>query len=130
MIDFDPHTDQSVTCDIARDWPIEPESIDFVYASHVLEHLYHQDRDLVIMSIYDCLRPEGLLFARVPHWSLDPGNRLGALRALWPEWHDRLTHRRNPTLPHFDMISTGVLRRGQNGSAPGDHIGSSSASAP
>ena len=68
-IDFDRHTDQSFVCDFTQQWPVERASVDFAYASHVLEHLYHQDRDRLIMNIHDSLRPGGMLFVRVPHWS-------------------------------------------------------------
>lgn len=108
-IDFDRQTDQSHVCDFTKQWPIEPATADFVYASHVLEHLYHQDRDRLIMNIHDSLRPGGLLFVRVPHWSSIQGTGWEHYTLYGLNGLTSLTHGRNPMLPQFDMISTGVF---------------------
>lgn len=47
-------------------WPLEPGSVDLVIATHVLEHL-----DLIpaVERIHECLKPGGMAWIRVPHWS-------------------------------------------------------------
>ena len=108
-IDFDRHTDQSFVCDFTQQWPVERASVDFVYASHVLEHLYHQDRDRLIMNIHDSLRPGGVLFVRVPHWSSIQGTGWEHYTLFGLNGLTSLTHGRNPMLPQFDMISAGTF---------------------
>jgi SAM-dependent methyltransferase len=60
--------DVDVVCDLnSKDWPFENESIDEIYAFHVLEHL---DDTLNFMNeVHRILRNYGTINIRVPHFS-------------------------------------------------------------
>ncbi|WP_159107329.1 methyltransferase domain-containing protein [Azospirillum sp. B506] len=107
-VDFDHTTSQTIVCDFVHEWPFKDEEFDFIYASHVIEHLYAQDRDRVINSIFRSLKREGLLFIRVPHQSSIQGtgwehHTLYGLNAFYS-----LTHGKNPYLPMMELISIGA----------------------
>jgi SAM-dependent methyltransferase len=107
-LDFEPEAGAEVTVDLATSWPFGEGEFDLVYMSHVLEHLYPQDRDTVIRSVYRSMRPEALLFIRVPHrssfnstgWEHHTSYGLAELVSL--------CHGHNPTLPMFRTIAVGV----------------------
>jgi predicted SAM-dependent methyltransferase len=107
-VDFDPATGADCLLDVATTWPFGEESFDLIYLSHVLEHFYAHDRDVVIRSIYRSLKPEGLVFIRVPHRS--------SMQATGWEHHSQyglhgatsLSHGKSPALPFFRAVSAGV----------------------
>ena len=107
-LDFDQSANPDILCDLTQELDIEAETIDFVYMSHVVEHFYPKDRDLLIERIFRCMKKGALLFIRVPHWS--------SLQATGWEHHTfygtngvtSLTHGRNPNLPRMELISAGV----------------------
>lgn len=107
-VDFDSATDQTVVCDFTRDWPFSDEQFDFIYASHVIEHLYPQDRDRVIMSIFRSLKRGGLLFIRVPHQSSIQGTGWEHYTLYGLNGFYSLTHGRNPYLPKMELVSVGA----------------------
>ena len=107
-IDFDATTEQSIVCDFTNEWPFDSNEFDFIYASHVIEHLYPQDRDRLIMNIYNSLKTEGLLFVRVPHWSSIQGTGWEHYTLYGTNGLTSLCHGQNPYLPQMDMIATGV----------------------
>ena len=118
-VDFDPVAEPDHSVDVTRSWPFEPESFDFVYMSHVVEHLYPQDRDALIRNVYESLRPEGFVFIRVPHKS--------SIQGVGWEHHSlyglnsaaSLSHGRNPLLPMFRSVSVGVATTTEFGEARG-----------
>jgi len=107
-LDFDNSSKPTIAVDFTREWPFGSNEFDLVYASHVIEHLYPRDRDVLVMRIFDSLRPGGILFMRVPHKS--------SFQAVGWEHHTyygtngvtSLTHGQNPYLPQFDLVSVGV----------------------
>lgn len=107
-VDFSSEADYKI--DVVRDWPFTNESFDLVYASHVIEHFYPRDRDLVVNRIWRVLRPGGLFFFRVPHKS--------SIQATGWEHHTvyglnaamSLCHGANPALPKFEAVSFGASR--------------------
>jgi len=107
-VDFDAQTEQTVICDFTKEWPFENEQFDFIYASHVIEHLYPQDRDRLIMNIYKSLKKGGMLFVRVPHWSSMQGTGWEHYSLYGTNGLSSLCHGQNPYLPQMDMIATGV----------------------
>lgn len=57
-------------CDLANTAiPFEDGSIDFVYSSHFIEHLDYRERDFVFREVKRVLKPGGLFFFKVPHFS-------------------------------------------------------------
>ncbi len=80
-----------VVADLEAGLPFLPDSCaDAVYASHVLEHL---DRFVDVMrEIHRCLKPEGRLVLRVPHFSN-------------PFFYSDFTHKRFFGLYSFDYLS-------------------------
>jgi SAM-dependent methyltransferase len=107
-IDFDRASDPIVTADFSREWPFEPETFDFVYASHVIEHLYPQDRDKLIVRIFRSLRSGGLLFIRVPHKSSFQGTGWEHHSLYSTNGVGSLTHGQNPYLPQFELLAVGL----------------------
>lgn len=107
-VDFDQSTEQTIVCDFVREWPFGDEEFDFIYASHVIEHLYPQDRDRTIMSIFRSLKRGGLLFIRVPHRSSIQGTGWEHYTLYGLNGLHSLTHGRNPYLPKLDSVSVGV----------------------
>lgn len=66
-VDFVPGPGVDVVADLSCDpWPFEPGSVDLVVATHVLEHL---ELLATMERIHRCLKPGGLAWIRVPHWS-------------------------------------------------------------
>lgn len=56
-----------IVADLSRDpWPFEPDSVDLLIATHVLEHL---DLLPAMKRIHASLKPGGMAWIRVPHWS-------------------------------------------------------------
>lgn len=106
--DFADHTDPSLTVDVTNDWPFENESFDLVYMSHVVEHFYPRDRDNVMRKVHGALRPDGLLFIRVPHRSSFHSTGWEHYSAFGLNGVTSLCHGQNPRLPMFQAVSAGV----------------------
>ncbi|MCB9497461.1 MAG: class I SAM-dependent methyltransferase [Fibrobacteria bacterium] len=66
-IDVVPGPGVDLVADLGAEvWPLDPESVDLVIATHVLEHL---DLISTMTRIHECLKPGGYAWIRVPHWS-------------------------------------------------------------
>lgn len=66
-VDFVSGPGVDVVADLGRSaWPIKTGSVDLIIATHVLEHL-----DLIptMERIHESLKPGGMAWIRVPHWS-------------------------------------------------------------
>lgn len=107
-LDFDTSSNPDIVCDFSHSWPIGRDGFDFVYMSHVIEHLYPRDRDLLIRNVFDSMRSGALLFIRVPHWSSIQGTGWEHYTLYGTNGVSSLTHGKNPYLPRMDMISAGV----------------------
>ena len=107
-VDFDEGAGASLVLDITEDWPFAKQSFDFIYMSHVVEHLYPHDRDELIRNVYRSLREGCLAFIRVPHRS--------SMQSTGWEHHTfyglngatSLSHGLNPKLPLLRAVSAGV----------------------
>ena len=108
-VDFDPRSKSRHCMDFTKDWPFKLEQFSFVYASHMIEHLYPNARDRLICNIYNTMVKGGLLFVRVPHWSSMQATGWEHYTFYGTNGLTGLTHGRNPYLPMFDMLSTGVF---------------------
>ena len=53
----------------AAPFPLEANSIDMAYSSHFIEHLDYTARDHVFFEVLRVLKPGGIFFWRVPHFS-------------------------------------------------------------
>lgn len=62
-------SDMDKKLDITKKLPFDNNSIDFVYASHFIEHLDINERELVFNEVLRILRPGGIFFIKVPHYS-------------------------------------------------------------
>jgi predicted SAM-dependent methyltransferase len=67
--------------DLRRKLPFQDATIDFVYASHVLEHLRQDDAQKLIQDVYRVLRPGGLTRIVVPDLAFGAQRYLDALQA-------------------------------------------------
>jgi len=107
-IDFGPEYNADFVADVSKSWPFEENQFDLVYMSHVIEHFYPEDRDRVLCNVNQSLKPGGMLFIRVPHFS--------GLQAVGWEHYTvygmnsamSLSHGYNPNLPMFRTVSLGV----------------------
>lgn len=111
-LDFDASSNPDIVTDFSQNWPVGPESVDFVYMSHVIEHLYPQDRDRLIRNVFGSMRTGALLFIRVPHWSSIQGTGWEHYTMYGTNGVTSLTHGKNPNLPRLDLISAGVWMGG------------------
>ncbi len=107
-LDVDASSSPDIVCDISHSWPVARESFDFVYMSHVVEHLYPRERDLLIKNVFDSMRPGALLFIRVPHWSSLQATGWDHYTFYGTNGVTSLTHGKIPNLPRMDLISAGV----------------------
>lgn len=67
--------------DLTRRLPFADNSIDYVYASHVLEHLSQANARRLLLDIHRVLRPGGLLRLVVPDLSFGARRYVEALQA-------------------------------------------------
>jgi predicted SAM-dependent methyltransferase len=64
--DLYPASDEVVRANIIQGVPLDDEVADFVYHSHVLEHLTREDGERFLQECYRILRPGGILRIAVP----------------------------------------------------------------
>lgn len=107
-VDFDEGSGATYVVDFTKHWNFEEKQFDFIFASHVIEHLYPQDRDQIVCHLHDSLRENGLLFIRVPHWSSIQGTGWEHYTLYGTNGVTSLCHGQNPLLPVFQLVSTGV----------------------
>ncbi len=107
-VDFDQSSRTTHVVDFTKSWIFEEKHFDLIYASHVIEHLYPQDRDKIICNLHDSLREKGLLFVRVPHWSSIQGTGWEHYTMYGTNGVTSLCHGLNPMLPVFELVSAGV----------------------
>lgn len=105
--------------------PREASELDFVLLSAVWEHLLPNERGALLLRIWECLRPEGVLFinqtpdARFPietHTTLLP--LLNYLPDRWALWYARKFAKTVPS----DASWEGLLRMGVRGGTPGEIV--------
>jgi predicted SAM-dependent methyltransferase len=103
-IDFDSKLNPTYNFDLTKEWPKEIKNIDFIYASHVIEHFYQQERDVLINKLHNVLNKDGLLFIRVPHAYSFQGFGWEHYSQFTSNGFFSLVHGRNKNFPKFDMI--------------------------
>lgn len=59
-------SDEILIGDIVKGLPLEPNSVDVIYSSHVIEHLSYQDSILAFRNVYKILKPGGLFRFVIP----------------------------------------------------------------
>lgn len=108
-IDIDPAVQPDFVCSITALTPIASGTIDAVWSSHNLEHIYQHEVPSALSEFYRVLKPGGLLLLTTPNLQ----------RAAEFVAHDQLEHQiyRSPAGPitPLDMIfgHTASLARGQ-----------------
>lgn len=105
-IDQDPNSEADISCDIEKGLPFPDSSVDFIYTSHVLEHI--NDLMYVMDEFWRVLKKDGLVEIEVPHYQ--GGN------ALRHPDHKRLMHGElwffwDPKVNQADRNSYGVKAR-------------------
>lgn len=105
-VDQDPNSEADIVCDIEKGLPFPDNSIDFIYNSHVLEHI--NNLMYVMDEFWRVLKKDGLVEIEVPHYQ--GGN------ALRHPDHKRLMHGElwffwDPTVNQADRNSYGVKAR-------------------
>jgi len=69
-VDHQCYEEAEIVLDIGESpLPFENDSVDFIYCSHIIEHLDHKQRDHVLFECLRVLIPGGMMFVRVPHFS-------------------------------------------------------------
>jgi len=108
-VDMSAANHPDVVTDVTKHWPFRESEFDLVYAAHSVEHFYARDRDRLMCSFHQSLRPGGLLFIRVPH-------RTGFQATGWEHQtvyglHGAvgLCHGQNPYLPMFRAVSSACV---------------------
>lgn len=64
-IDKEPKSQADLRFDIEQPWPIPPQSVNYVIAKHVVEHL--RDIELFFREAYRVMRPGSIMEITVPH---------------------------------------------------------------
>ena len=75
-----PGVDQVV--DLTQPWPWEPNSVDEVRASHLIEHLNGPERIFFVNELYRVLKPGAKAIISAPHWASQ--RAYGDLTHCWP----------------------------------------------
>ncbi len=65
-IDFDPTCMPDIVRDIKNGLPFDDNSVDEIYISHVLEHLYWEDFYFVMREIWRVCKPDAKVEIRLP----------------------------------------------------------------
>jgi predicted SAM-dependent methyltransferase len=52
--------------DLSLSFPINKESVDFIYSSHFFEHIFPDDAQFLLRSCYEALKPKGIIRISVP----------------------------------------------------------------
>jgi SAM-dependent methyltransferase len=107
-VDFDSSSSPTIVMNFSEKWTLPNNSFDFIYASHVIEHLYPKERDSLIMNLFNSLKHGGVLFIRVPHWSSIQATGWEHFTLYGTNGVTSLTHGHNPNLPKFDLVSVGL----------------------
>jgi len=107
-VDFNARSNPTVVIDFTIEWPFGSDQFDFVYASHVIEHIYPHLRDRLVVNIFNSLRAGGLFFIRVPHLSSIHATGWEHFTMFGTGGVGSLTHGKNPNLPQFELISIGL----------------------
>lgn len=107
-VDFDDGAQANVVIDVSQDWPFAEQSFDLIYMSHVVEHLYPQDRDELIRNVHRSLREGGLVFIRVPHRSSMQATSWEHFTFYPLHGAISLSKGRNPKLPLLRAVSAGA----------------------
>lgn len=55
-----------VFCDFGHELPFEPDSVDFIFCSHVLEHFFREDAARLVREMLRVLKPGGRVRICVP----------------------------------------------------------------
>ena len=63
MISASPHV---ISLNLLEPWPFDPDSFEFVYHSHVLEHFSRKDGGNFLQNCYRILKPGGIIRVVVP----------------------------------------------------------------
>lgn len=82
--------DSQITNWDATQLPLETESVDTIYASHLLEHIPHTDVPRVLKHWYTLLKPGGNLILNVPNilWALHRVEEYESGATLYGYYHD------------------------------------------
>ncbi len=65
-LDINPAVEPDIVCSVIAMNPVPDGSIDAVWCSHNLEHLYRHDVPVALSEFYRVLRPGGILFLTLP----------------------------------------------------------------
>jgi len=65
VVDY-PHDLDIRRCDVTKGLPFDDASVDYIYTSHMLEHLHKEDAIFVLKEFYRVLKPKGVLRVVVP----------------------------------------------------------------
>jgi len=52
--------------DLSQSFPINKNSVDFIYSSHFFEHIFQDDAQVLLKSCYDALKPKGIIRISIP----------------------------------------------------------------
>lgn len=74
-IDLDPKFEPDMVLDITKlDEAFEPNSVDFIYAGHILEHLDYESAVMVMRKAHYVLKTFGTILVVVPDYTKIPEN--------------------------------------------------------
>jgi SAM-dependent methyltransferase len=65
-LDIDPSVQPDILCSITGMAPVASASVDAIWSSHILEHLYIHEVPLALAEFHRVLRPEGKLLVTLP----------------------------------------------------------------
>lgn len=91
--------------DIAKDWPIDSDSVDEAHTSHFVEHLNSVERVHFCNELYRVLKPGAKCTLIVPHWASsraygDPTHQWPPIGEFWFYYLSKAWRKDNA--PHTD----------------------------
>lgn len=114
-VDSDPSFKPDIVCDIAKNSPAPANSVEYVYCSHMFEHLSEDEQCILIRSILNMCQVGATVEIKVPLHLPDPSHKV----ILGYEWVSFLSRSLLPWLVLYeykiDSITTNSILPHDNG---------------
>lgn len=87
---------QDIVWDITKGLPFRDNSVEYIYASHIFEHIHREDLILVFNECWRVLKKRAELHVIVPAWNSDSGFIIPHYTRFTESTFNHLTNAMNP----------------------------------